>query len=135
MGDIIKPHNLILPIQTAGVNYADGLTYYVTAINSVTTVQGSYPLKCPVSGVLEKVDLTLNQTDGTNEGVTIQVMLNNSVVGTLLDNQPITDNMYMRTWPNVNIEIDDVLELKITCPTWATNPTNTRIAGHYLIRV
>lgn len=135
MGHIIKPNVVVLHGFTTSQSLVDGTTYYIMSQYFLTQSQGVLPLYCPVGGVLEQVDCNVNQTDGSNEGVTIEVLVNNVSVGTLLNNQALTTNLEMRTWPNVNVEVDDVLEIRIICPTWATNPTNTRFGYLYKIRM
>lgn len=90
----------------------------------------------PKKGVIRAVNLTTynGAVAGTNEDMTMYIRLNNTtdyLIGTVGS----TDRI--KTWLNESLNIPvtptDYIEIKITTPTWVTNPTGVSSWGCLLI--
>jgi len=113
----------------AALNPADATTYYpsLTFASGVTVGGARSRHKALVSGGSIDVNWTHSCTAGTNEGVTLQ--LHNITQGTSVTVTSSLDlsantanNQYLSNV--LNYTVGDLIEPRIVCPTWATNPTN-----------
>lgn len=71
---------------------------------------------------------------GTNEDISVYIRINNTTDHLI---QTVGVAATQRNFVNYNLNIPvvagDTIELKVVCPTWATNPTGVRMAGEVYI--
>lgn len=121
-------------------NPADGGVYYVGAYpaRAADTTAAVKRVYIPVAGTLDiaYVEFWNSGTLGTTETSTIAVRLNNTTDTTIsssVKNDAAT-TVFSNTSLGITVAAGDYVELKWTCPTWSTNPTNVRIAFTLYIR-
>lgn len=115
---------------SANATLADLQTYYggLNPSAGLVTISANRRVYFPVTGTLEKVIIFFNFTPGTNENVSLYVRLNNTTdttLSTTLDfsASPIAQTYTLGT-PISGTEGADYVEMKMTTPVMATNPTN-----------
>ncbi len=128
---------------------SDGTTYYVGRQYGGSTgllgtgdtgfIAAGYAM-APVAGTLTVASILANYAEGaagSNENVTYSVCVNNTSTCTSLGTAT-WDASYGRysniTGLSIAVSAGDKLILKIVTPTWATNPTNVRIAGDFYVQ-
>lgn len=115
----------------SGFAPADATTYYFGGVQTspVTTAaskQYKLPYACTLVGY--SVSATNNTTNATTESSTIALRVNNTSDLTLSSSVsfggtvPVT-NQYVGTGLSTSYAANDLIEVKWTTPTWATNPT------------
>lgn len=109
---------------------ADATAYYMPACISTNPGTSSGFLKSviPYEGTITDITLAVlvGATPGSSEAVTIELMVNNVSKATLTSS--ITFDQSANTWKTATYTVSvpivkgDLVEIKITTPTWATNP-------------
>lgn len=69
-------------------------------------------------------------TAGTAESFSMYIRKNNSsdtLIATVANN--LASKEFINTNLNISVSVGDYIEIKIICPTWATNPANVRVGG------
>ena len=132
--------------QTDLVDYVKGYTLtmicystYNPSDNSIAYIGASQPfplstdnavrLICPRSGTIKSVTFASRQTVGSGESSTIALGVNGSYsnisTSILFNGNPInTDSI---TGLSRSVSVGDYITIRLTNPTWATNPTNLNI--------
>lgn len=125
-------------IGAAGANLADAQTLYfgqvpvapqatTTQRRSVYFTRGGEIVACSV-GIHSTVA-------GSNESWSLYIRINDTT-DVLIASVSNTNNL--KTFTNSSLTIDvnagDFFEMKLVCPTWATNPTSTFIGGYLTLK-
>jgi hypothetical protein len=132
--------------QTDLVNYVKGYTLtmicystYNPSDSSIAYIGASqaFPLStdnsarliCPRSGTIKSVTFASRQTFGSGESSTIALGVNGSYTNIstsiLFNGNPI--NTASITGLSRSVSVGDYITIRLTNPTWATNPTNVNI--------
>jgi len=113
----------------ATLNPADATTYYPSLVfaSGITAGGARSRHKVLKSGGLIDVNWTHSCTAGTSESVTLQLhnitQATSVTVTSSLDLSSATaNNQYLNNV--LAYTVGDLIEVRIVCPTWATNPTN-----------
>lgn len=118
----------------------DAATYYwgclAGMIPTTTSQQQSMYFGC--AGTITKAYIQWNATSaaGSNENVSIYIRLNDTtdyLIATVGNTNAI--KQFQNTGLSVPIAVGDFIEIKVVCPTWATNPTVVAMGGMLLIEV
>lgn len=125
------PSYYVIATQCAGFSPADGSTTYISPDSTSTGNSVSKRFVIPRSGRITACFGTYSCTAGaSNESATIDIFLNGTTatnVTTSLDFS-VTSGGFNSTALNITVAAGDVISFRLVGPTWATNPTNVRIA-------
>lgn len=121
-------YNVLLTNYTA-LSPADATTYY-TGFGSMTTTAAARRIYIPKSGTIKAVYGFVVCTAGSNEAVSLYVRLNNTTDTTITTTLDLSSNTvaFNATGLSTAVVAGDYIELKMVCPTWATNPTGVNFA-------
>jgi hypothetical protein len=136
----IQPKIVCITIGTSYVDPVDATTYYGGHPNtrSWTTTANISNVIPGFSGTLRGVRLTLyHATLCTNESLAVSIRMNNTT-DYAIKTAPLTLASGATTdFSNFNLNIPftatDYFEIKVVCPTWATNPTDLRADGTIIV--
>jgi hypothetical protein len=120
-------------------NPADATTYYIGGAqgSGPTTTDGNVRVYIPRAGVIRTVYIAFvnSSVNGTNETSTISLRLNSTADTTI--SSSVVNNANAGSVSNTGLSISvaagDFIELKWVTPTWATNPTSTRLMATVLV--
>jgi len=124
----------VLTMQCASGNPADATTYFIgqnTTLTSLTTSgTASSKLYIPKAGTVTAIygTFTVGGTLASSGSTSVNLRLNNTT-DTLITSAAVmtsADNAFNNASLSISVSAGDYLELKITTPTWATNPTTVR---------
>ena len=122
----------VLSVTAAGTVPVDATTYYVGNQGDVwATYPGPRRIYIPKSGTIKTAYIAwYSITAGTNENVSVYVRLNDTT--DYLIETVGASNSY-RLFDNAALSIavvaGDYIEIKMVCPTWATNPSTVSLGG------
>lgn len=127
----------------SGFAPVDATTYYfggvqTTPVTTAASKQYKLPYACTL--VAWSISATNNTTNGTTESSTIALRVNNTTDLTLSSSisfggtVPVT-NQYVGTGLSTAYSANDLIEVKWTTPTWATNPTAIAISVDLYFRI
>ena len=115
----------------------DATTYYGGMSGSAITTNATYyPMYIPFTGVVRAccINIDCSTTTGTNEAWDVNLRKNNTTDYLIATVSAATR---IRTWINnfMNIPVvpGDYIEMKMTTPTWATNPDGARVSGFIIL--
>ena len=118
---------------------ADGATYFIGMVATITGATSSGPLRVviPRAGTITKIKLHVGvgSTLGTTEAITFNFRLNNTT-DTLITSAAQADTAAQDYTATVSIAVveGDYFEIKMTAPTWVTNPTGFSVNGSIYIQ-
>ena len=126
-------------IGSGGVfNPADGLTYYIGSSQSMAAAPSTTAARRRVyvgsARRIVGIDLQVFTTvTGSGETVPVSVRVNNTtdyLIGNMTwnpgaNNYALVNNQSL----DISLAVNDYWEIKIVCPTWATNPTGVTMQG------
>ena len=133
----------LFPSEGSGLGYSlqatatsfspsDALTYYIGMPPKASTTADRYRVYFPKAGTIKRaiVYWCATGTAGTAERIDVYLRKNNSsdtLIGYWNDDQKkkVMNNGEL----NISVSAGDYFEIKIVCPTWATNPTNVLISA------
>lgn len=123
--------NMIAP-QLGPVDNASYFFAGFTANTSPTSSGNGGLFYAPFAGVIKWADVYTNSNGaaGTSENISFYIRVNNTtdyLIGTVGLASGI--RRYTNHAMNVTLAENDYFEVKMLCPTWATNPSNVRIMG------
>ena len=112
----------------ASFNPLDGLTYYFGGCGIAPgTPAGQRRLYAPTACTLDAVTVYFytNSTVGSNEAVSLYVRVNNTTDYLITASADMSSASVRlnATGLGISLAATDYVEIKIVCPTWATNPT------------
>lgn len=121
-------------VQALTSSPADGKTYYFGQLPKalVTTANISRVYFRSVGTIRRAGIYTYSGTAGTGENISMYIRKNNTtdyLIGTL--GSATNARAFSNTSLDIPMSIGDYVEIKMVCPTWATNPL-TFIAAGYL---
>lgn len=123
-------------IQALTSSPADAATYYIGMMpKALTTTAGANKCYMRAAGTIKRVELyTYAGTAGTNENVSFYVRKNNTT-DTLIQTVGAATNERIFTNSSLSIAMaaGDYFEIKMVCPTWATNPLTFILGGYVYI--
>ncbi len=127
----------VLPVFTTNItSVADLATLYFG--NYAFTAQTS-PDTCriyiPKTGTIKVAEINVfSTTVGSNENVSLYIRLNNTT-DTLIQTRGMgaANALFSNTGLNISVSAGDYIEIKMVCPTWATNPAAFRFGGSIYI--
>lgn len=119
---------------------ADATIYYFgNPTNGViTTTADRRRVYFPQGGTLKKIYISLivRSAIGSTENVTFNVKINNgspiAISSTVVMNVNTLIPVSITSLTSA-VNAGDYFEIEMSCPTWATNPTNVTVSGHALI--
>ena len=111
---------------------SDAKTYYIGMPPTAQSTVDRNRVYFPKAGTIKRaiVFWCATGTAGTAELISVYLRKNNSsdtLIGQWENNQAkkLIDNSEL----NISVSAGDYFEIKIVCPTWATNPTNVLISA------
>lgn len=118
----------------------DGATYYWGSIAGAipTTTEGLQKIYLPAAGTIKKAYISWLATGvaGTNENISVYIRLNgttDTLIATVGDTNAYKE--FIKTNASITIAAGDYIEIKVVCPTWATNPTVVGMGGTIYMEV
>jgi hypothetical protein len=114
--------------RTLSFNPADSTNYYIGALSSFqsTTAQNS-EIMIPINCKLREISFTVRlNLAGTSENITVKITKNgvdSASLGTIKFDSTNINNKFMIGGLNETITANDLFQIKIECPAFATNPT------------
>lgn len=123
-----------IDVKMLSTNLADGITYFIGNIpqtpitGSIARNQIDIPYNCTLVGAI--ILFSAFSAVGTNEDISIYVRVNNTtdhLVATI--GAATADRLFENMGLSVALTPSDYIHVKIVCPTWATNPTQTVVGG------
>ena len=115
----------------------DGATYYFGALAGLapSTTQGLARIYFTHPGVIKAAEIwSRAATAGSAENISVYIRLNGAT-DTLI--QTVGAATATRRFSNVALNITvatgDYIEIKMVCPTWATNPATMALGGHIYV--
>lgn len=113
------------------VSPADATTYYFGGLqaSAPSTSADARRVYFPVNCTIKAVTISsYHNTTSTSETLSYYIRVNNTTDYTISTTAVITTgsdyNAFSNTGLTVPINSGDYIEIKVVCPTWATNPTN-----------
>jgi hypothetical protein len=135
-GTIAVLSDAVFPVMfnAQSTSLTDGNTYYCNTINrglSTSASTGLLYLPYNVTLVGYSMNFFTTGTLGSAENMTVSISGTPDVV--LLSNVTVTTviTTYTASGLNQDFNAGTGIETKISCPTWATNPTNVHVATTY----
>jgi hypothetical protein len=128
------PSNYSLNVMAASLGtITDAATYYFGSLAALapSTTAALARLYVPKAGVIKAVYVqTRAATAGTAENISVYVRLNNTA-DTLVQTVGLAAavRLFSNTTLNIAVAQGDYIEIKMVCPTWATNPATMAIGG------
>lgn len=122
-----------LSLTAAGLaTLTDGATYYFgnTSALAPQTVQVLCLVYIPKAGTIKSAYIRgYAVTPGSTENVSVYIRKMGA--DTLVSAQPMdqNENVWYNTGLNIAVSAGDYFEIKVVCPTWATNPATARFSG------
>ena len=127
---------------STGFNAADGDVRYFGiqgGAAALTTADSGHALMAPITGTIVRAygSEWINGTLGSNEAVTITIRnvtantTSNITTSTTWDAQ---ERAFSNTAMSMAVTAGDALLIKVTCPTWATNPTQAFVWVRLVMR-
>jgi len=111
---------------------SDAGTYYAGCHPSIGTIPALRRMYIPKAGVITVAYLYWYAAGeaGTSESVSVYIRKNNTddtLVATIGNAE--VSKVFSKTDLEIAVAQGDYIEMKIVCPTWATNPTNVYLTG------
>jgi len=125
-------------VAGAGLNPVDATTYFFGTPNRVATTSSQlsklYFRQGGIVRIAELYLLTSVANAGSNESFTAYVRLNDTTDYSIAS-VATTDaqRVFTNTAIDITISPGDYIEIKVVCPTWATNPTTWGASGYLLV--
>jgi hypothetical protein len=118
----------LIPNASDGVDYYFG-SQYGASLGSTADQQRMY---CPKAGTLKAAYIywRANGAGGTGEDISVYVRLNNTtdtLIATL--GNTAATKIFSKTDLSIAVAQGDYIEIKMVCPTWATNPAAVYLGG------
>jgi hypothetical protein len=119
-------------------NPADGLTYYIGSSQSMAAAPSTTAARRRVyvgsARRIVGIDLQVFTTvTGSGETVPVSVRVNNTtdyLIGNMTWNPGANSYALVNNQSlDISLAANDYWEIKIVCPTWATNPTGVTMQG------
>ena len=127
----------VLPVFTTNVtSVADLATLYFG--NYAFTAQATADIcrvYIPKAGTIKVASINVfSGTVGSNENVSLYIRLNGST-DTLIQTRGmgVANALFSNTGLSIAVSAGDYIEIKMVCPTWATNPAAFRFGGSIYI--
>jgi hypothetical protein len=125
----VKGYSLQM-ICTSTINPADNTTYFIGSIQTVPfNTDTNLRLICPKSGTIKSVVFSSRQTLGSAQTSTLALGVNGSYTnistGILFNANPLNNAVISGLSRSVNE--GDYITLRLTTPTWTTNPLGVSI--------
>lgn len=132
------PKGSYIPLGHTTVTWVDSTDYYFgcNIVKAPSTTSGNDPIRFQKAGNIRGAHISTFATTetGTNENISAYVRLNNTT-DTLI--QTVGSATALREFIsrslNIPVTTADYVEIKITCPAFATNPTGVRTGGWLFI--
>jgi hypothetical protein len=140
-----------MPVKTAagGTSYytlgggisaqspADGATYYFGSTLEEATSEGHQRIRIPKAGTIVAAEIyTYSATVGTNEAISYYIRLNattDTLIATVA--AAAAERDFVNDALSIAVVKGDFIEIKMVCPTWATNPATLRSKWLIVIKV
>ncbi len=138
-GTWAAPSGYALTVAALTFNPADNATYYMGQLPALapTTTTATRRLLVPKTGTLKAAYLLayVNGTLGSATNTSFYVRLNNTTDYTVSTTVTLNATVVSITNSSMSASVTagDYLEIKVVCPTWATNPTNVVLSGSLYI--
>lgn len=128
----------VLAITSTNITtMTDAATYYFSGYAfSPATTADQWRLYIPKGGTIKAAHINMfaGTTVGSSESISMYIRLNNSSdtliasVASAAANRPFSN-----AGLSISVAAGDYIEIKLVCPTWATNPAGVRFCGSIYI--
>lgn len=129
-----------LTFFSSAYNPLDATAYYIGQIvGAPTATSGVYQMRVPYTGSIRRVNLLIVTagTLGSGETGSLDIWYNNTTSFPVSSQLSWDQLVFSRAGEIgsgvIPVTVDDFIEIKITTPTWATNPTSVVYTGHIWI--
>lgn len=120
-----------IKVITTGANPLDGNTYYLidceNLVASTTATQANTRYYISTSGTINKVygQFQVVGTLGSTENTSLYLRKNNTTDTAISTTLKLNaaDVTFSATALSISVSAGDYIQVKMVCPTWATNPT------------
>jgi hypothetical protein len=112
---------------------ADGATYYFGSLAGLApqTTANRSPLPIPLTGTIKRASIVWRaSTAGTGENISAYIRVNNTtdyLIATVGNTAAVKD--FTNAAMSVPVAAGNTIEIKLVCPTWATNPATLALGG------
>jgi len=137
--DYTNRQGYVIQYSAANFNPADATTYYIggnySDAGSTADVVRIYILQAGTI-TAANIFIHINSVLGTTETATAAIRLNNTTDYTISSEVTMSAaaQNFSNTALSIPVVVGDYVEIKLTCPTYATNPTAARISGGISIK-
>lgn len=122
-----------IAVQSGNINPVDALTYYFGQIPKVPVTAADQNKVCVrVDAAIRIANIYCYASGaGSNENISLYIRKNNTA-DTLIATvgAATSERLFSNTGLNITMAAGDYFELKMVCPTWATNPTTLGFGGY-----
>lgn len=112
---------------------ADEATYYFGSLTGLApqTSAGNCVQWFPKAGTVKAAYIRWYATGTAGSGENISIYIRCNSVDTLIETKGTTGaaKIFSNAALNLSVAAGDSFEIKVVCPTWATNPTNVQLGG------
>jgi hypothetical protein len=127
---------VIIGGANTGWGPADGVTYYAGCFpKNPQSSANTARIYIRRAGIIRIAEInTYATTAGTNESWSFYVRLNDTtdyLIATI--SASTNERTFSNTAINITVAPGDFVEIKIVCPTWATNPSGVGAGGYLLV--
>ena len=131
-----KPQGYAINVQALTSSPADAATYYIGMKPiALTSTAGANKIYIRKAGTIKIAEIyTYAGTAGTAEQIDMYVRKNNTT-DTLIQSLSVSTNerVFSNTNLSIAVAVGDYIEIKMVCPTWATNPLTFILGGYIYI--
>lgn len=113
-----------IAIGAGQFNWGDGSSYWCALGNPTSYSEHSTSASAPAAGNITRLTAIFTCSAGSNEAFECELMKNGSATGFKITGMAL--DVGYRAYTNtgsVAVVQHDRLAIKVTCPTWSTNPT------------
>jgi hypothetical protein len=130
-----------ISVHALSFSPADGSTqYFGNVLRAPVTTANQSQMYFNVPGKITAAEIYWYATGvaGSGENISVYVRKNNvtdyivATTGTTTAAKRFSRTDINPSLPGVPIAVNDYVEIKMTCPTWATNPTNVVLGGYII---
>lgn len=122
-----------LNVLSLNFNPVDALTYYFgNNPKAPSNTAATNKVYIRIAAFIKMVEIyCFASTAGTNENISLNIRKNNTT-DTLIQTVGVntTERIFSNTGLNISMSAGDYFEIKMVCPTWATNPATMSFGGY-----
>jgi hypothetical protein len=135
---VIRQSYYLINHGLEGWTPVDATTYYFGSnYKNDSTTPLIQKMRIPRTGIITSASLfSYATTVGTNENISAYVRLNNTtdyLIQTI--GAATAERFFINDNINIPVATGNFVEIKVVCPTWATNPAGIKLGWEILVKV